>query len=812
MVLAAGILLVGALVVFLAIGKWRNPLNTKDLPKKLGVNIQQDFSGVTYTQARGGKTLFKIHASKVVQLKAGNALLHQVEIELYGEDGTRVDRIEGNEFEYNEKAGVARANGPVEITLMRPEVAPAIAPKANTAQAASTGRKNETLAAAARRAGRGVIHVETSGLVFDRDSGLAKTDKKVEFTMAQASGSAVGAVFDSNGGQLVLGRDVVLNTDRGGAPVKLTAQHAEFDRDAKVCLLRGADALYKGGEVQAQDATVEFREDGSAQQMQASNGVALTTAKGGRLTAPEGLVLFDQHNQPRTGHLEGGVNFGSDTQGRKVSGSAPVMDLAFGGDGTLRSAHLERGVHIESDEVTKTRSGVVRTHRDWESPVADVVFRSAGHGIVDLSSIHGIGGVLMTGETLRGSGPAMPSRMRADAVTASFGKDSELTGIVGVGNAEIEETAANGTRQTTRGDKLTAELVPAKSTKMRERHGGATQIAQATVEGHVVLVEEPAPKPGGKREAAMRATAERAVYDGTSEWLHLYGDPRVKDGALQLAAKRIDVSQATGEAQAQGDVKATWLGGAGNVGNTANGLTLGGEGSTHVVATEAELETKTDEATFRGKARLWQDSNSIAAPLIVLDRKGQTLRAKGEGAKEPVRVVLVGVAGPAGKQAGQMKSTAGPTVIRIRGGELEYAAAKRRVVMTGGAAGDVVAETADGTTRAKEITLDLLQPGSKNGTSGQAAQVERMTAQGNVKISAAGREGTGQELVYTGSTGEYVLTGSASVPPRLTDPAHGSVTGAALIFNSHDDSVRIEGEGRKTTTETTAPRRARMHS
>ena len=402
----------------------------------------------------------------------------------------------------------------------------------------------------------------------------------------------------------------------------------------------------------------------------------------------------------------------------------------------------------------------------------------------------------------------MPSRMRADSVTASFGKHSELTGIVGVGNAEIEETAANGTRQTTRGDRLTAEFAPAKRVKARELYGGATQIAQATVEGHVVLVEKPAQKPGENPESAMRATAERAVYDGTSEWLHLYGDPRVKDGALQLAAKRIDVSQTTGEAQAQGDVKATWLGGAASSRNVADGLTLGGEGPTHVVATEAELQSKTDEATFRGKARLWQDANSIAAPVIVLDRKGQTLRAKGDGAKEPVRVVLVGLTGPEGKQAGQRKSAAATAVIRIHGDELEYAAAKRRVVMTGGASGDVVAETADGTTRAKEITLDLVQPGSRNGASGAAAQVERMMARGQVKISAAGREGTGEELVYTGSTGEYVLTGSSSVPPRLTDPAHGSVTGAALIFNSHDDSVRIEGEGRKTTTETTAPRRA----
>ena len=52
-------------------------------------------------------------------------------------------------------------------------------------------------------------------------------------------------------------------------------------------------------------------------------------------------------------------------------------------------------------------------------------------------------------------------------------------------------------------------------------------------------------------------------------------------------------------------------------------------------------------------------------------------------------------------------------------------------------------------------------------------------------------------MVYTGETGEYVLTGTAAAPPRMTDPVRGSVTGEALIFHSRDDSVSIEGGGRR---------------
>ncbi len=81
-----------------------------------------------------------------------------------------------------------------------------------------------------------------------------------------------------------------------------------------------------------------------------------------------------------------------------------------------------------------------------------------------------------------------------------------------------------------------------------------------------------------------------------------------------------------------------------------------------------------------------------------------------------------------------------------------------------------------------------------------------MTATGHVVLTSQGRRGTGEQLVYSGATGDYVLTGTAAAPPQMTDPERGTVTGEALIFHSRDDSVSIEGGGHETTTETTAPR------
>jgi lipopolysaccharide export system protein LptA len=126
--------------------------------------------------------------------------------------------------------------------------------------------------------------------------------------------------------------------------------------------------------------------------------------------------------------------------------------------------------------------------------------------------------------------------------------------------------------------------------------------------------------------------------------------------------------------------------------------------------------------------------------------------------------------------------------------------------MKAGDLSKVTAETGTESSTSNEVELVLLPVGNHAGKDGGAAQVDRMTARGHVVVNSEGRRGTGEQLVYTSESGEYVLTGTSATPPWMTDPARGKVTGEALIFNSRDDSVSIEGGGRRTTTETTAPK------
>jgi lipopolysaccharide export system protein LptA len=816
LVLVAGVLLVVALGVFLGLAKFRNRFIRKDLPQRLGLNIQEEAKDFVLSHSVGPHMQYKIRASKQVQLKQDGKVmlqLHDVVIELYGEDGGLVDRIAGNEFDYNPNSGIAKADGPVDITAMKPTVAPSIAPKATASQALTTRQKSGSLGTAAQTASSGEIHVQTSGLVFDRNSGEASTNQSVQFTLAQGSGSAIGAKFDAHQGLLTLDREVNLAIQRGEEPVKLFAQHALFDRDEKTCELTAATIRYGNGASSAEDAKVHFRDDGSAERLDAGRGFSVITTTGGRLTAPTGTLEFDEHNQPRRGHLQGGVTMDSENKGRKVHGTSPKMDLVFAAKGELKSAHLERGVQIVSDEQTASPEGDLHAHRSWMSPVLDIAFRNAGKQKVEPAEMHGTGGVTIVTTSQHGTGPASPEKMTADEVTGEFGPGGTLTAVTGRGHTSIAQTGANGTQQTTSGDVLVAHLAPAGATKAANHNsvGGAMQIASATVEGNVVLTQQPAQK-GGAVQPALRATAGRADYDSEGEWLHLTRYPRVKDGALELSSAKLDVSQESGNAFARGNVKATWEA-SGETKPTAktgkanaSGMPsdFGAKGLTHVVAHEAELQ-RSGVATFKGSARLWQQGNSIAAPVIVLDRNRQVLTAEGTDAKKPVQVVLVSAtAEVAGKQGASKQE--GSSVITIRGGELKYSGAERKAVMRAGSAGRVVASTTDVKIKSNEVELFLLPPGNHAGKNGGAAQLDRMTSTGDVEISSGERHGLGEKLVYTGDSGNYVLTGTSSARPSFTDPVRGTVTGEALIFNSRDDSVKVEGDGQKTTTVTTAPK------
>ena len=615
LVLIGGVLLLVAIVIVLVGGKWARHFIQKDLPSRLGINIEQQADGVNYTQTRKGKTIFKIHANRAIRKKSdGSAVLKDVRIELYGEDGSRTDTISGSEFEYDPNAGIATAAGQVEITMMRPAVKPAIAqlsasgakakpgveasgrssqPSASNAVPSSPGSSalSPQLRDVTDAITDGQIHVQTSGLVFHQKDGVATTTQRVDFAVRQGHGTSVGATYDSQKGQLILDRDVELHvqqsTGPSRGPVDIHAAHAEFEHNAMACQLTQAKAEYNGGTARSGNALIHFRDDGSVIRLDGSGGVDLQTVTGSHVTAPTGSVDFDSNNHPRTGLLEGGTTLQMIQPNRQVDGSSPTAHLVFDKQGELSQAHLERGVQFHSrQQVTTAKGASAVVSRSWQSQTADITFApvpgsqhldqtrahnevsSPASSRVEPRTISGYGGVIVTSET-NSAGVTTPSRLVADTLVAGLNPGGTLSSLSGSGHTSFEDRTQAGVRQTGSSDQLEVHFTPESAVKQGSGTGapgvsrsGAADIASIVQIGHVVLNQEPsnASSSASVAQSGIQATADRADYDGKSEVLHLTGTPRVHDNGMNLSAERVDFSRATGDAFAHENVRASWIG------------------------------------------------------------------------------------------------------------------------------------------------------------------------------------------------------------------------------------------------------------
>ncbi len=204
LILIFGGALVAAIAAFFVLGRWQVRRLGHDLPYGLGSAIKQSTEGFTYSESQGGHTIYTLHASKAVQYKSdGHAELHDVSITLYGAQGAPVNRIYGKDFDWDPVHGIARAMGEVQIDF----------------QGAATPASQAAKSPAEDGESRSTVHVKTSGLVFNKQTGLASTTEKIEFRLAEAAGSATGASFDSQSGVVILTADVAFNSSVNGNPL-----------------------------------------------------------------------------------------------------------------------------------------------------------------------------------------------------------------------------------------------------------------------------------------------------------------------------------------------------------------------------------------------------------------------------------------------------------------------------------------------------------------------------------------------------------------------------------------------------------------
>ena len=820
-------LLVMVIAGFLGYAHYRAHRFLTNLPKKLGVDIRRETNGYTYSQSVQGRTVYTIHAAKAVERSDGKVTLHDVGIVLYGRNQDRDDRIYGKQFEYDQAAEVIRAVGEVHIDLQAPEAADAgkkmdYASGKDLQGNGSQEKKDERL-----------VHVTTSGLVFLRKLGVAATDNDIEFESGGLTGHAIGADYNSDTGVLVLHSAVRVNGLQHDRPVAMTASRAELDRpDQKVLLTQARYVSVSeascGQTVEAQHVVVHLRKDGSAERVEAEGDVTLTNGEGGKVAAPRGEMMLNAQNQPQSAGMSGGLRYSADDPLRQAQGVAAAGRATFDKAGRLDRVVMVGSVHLQEKVKTAEDANAAWSERELSAGTVELALDADAAGKAQLQDAKASGDARLTVMDVGardGRAGTTSSELAGDVLTAHFvriGNADHIAEVHGDGHTMLRKVDVKGVVNTSSADSLVAHFrsAPASSrgtahSGTRESSGsgqGADEIASAVEQGNVAMTQLALQTPGETAPVEERVTAERAVYDGGLQRTTLTGNVQVSDGTSVLWSDHVVTEQQSGDATADGSVKASYR-------------QPGGTGEpVHVQAARAELKHDAQVAIFHGvagrPARLWQGASQVDAPVLQFEQKQQRLLAHGEGEGTPMAVQTVLVSnGPAAKtdsgNAGTKAVVGGgkTNVIRVQSRELAYSEKARRADFTGG----VEVESANGDMRGQQfaVYLQAVVSGvkSEQGTSGEkfgsttgkdrgvaangfmGGSVERVVASGHIEISQPGRRATGEQMVYTASDGMFVLTGTSAVLPKVVDDERGTVTGTSLRFHAGDENVVVSNEG-----------------
>jgi lipopolysaccharide export system protein LptA len=764
-VLLMGAVLIAVILGFFAYTRYRLSHFGRDLPGKLGVNIQQDANGFTFSKSQRGHTLFTLHASRLIQYKGGgHATLHDVNITLYGRDNSRNDHVYGSDFEYDPAAGVARAMGKVHLDVQAP------------AGTRGTLPQNRT------------VHAETSDLVFNQKTGEARTEAPVTFSVADAQGSATGAVYDSNQGVLVLQKAVHFQATLSKGPLVLTADHAEFNRTTRQLALLKDDVRYAGEHNTSQEALIYFRENGTVEKVEGIGHVNMQDDQGRQLHASAVDVEMDERGNTQRAMLDGGLLFSANEGPHSIHGDANSGSLLLGPDGELRRVEMRNAVTIVDQETGRPGDPHGSITREVRGSSVIIDFAEKG-GHAEAQELVASGGAALSEHTLYSDSAAQTTLMKGETIQATLREGRALHTLHAVGDTYLNNTNPSGVSQTSTGDTLDINFAqqPDHPQKRTRDQIPPSLVEKAVQRGHVDIEQV---KPANSRQNKpwhSHATADMATLDGPREILHLEGTPHLSDDEAEMTSQSIDFYRLSGAVTADHDVKVTLHQG------------VSAQAPVHAVAEKVFFDHDRDEAILYGaaqKARLWQAANAIAAPMIVLDRHDQTLLAKGgeNGGR------MEGVFADPGS-----KATGSAAVVRAEANTFLYSALQHK----GTFQGDVIAHQASGMLRADRAEVLMTSAGQESGATrvpNPRGSLESLTAQGNVQVDQDLRKGGGDRLVYTASDGKFTLYGRNGKPARLSDPQHGTVSGAALIFTNRGDSVEVDGGTARAVTETQVPK------
>src|SRR5271166_6159138 len=719
---------------------WVAHREKQNAPAPLAQNEEKRFTTLHFKKVEGSRTIFDLAASKSTDLKGQDiSLLEDVKIVAYGKNGDRNDVIHTQSCRYAKTDGSIQCDGNVQFELQTAADAARIA-------ADPAGKPS-------------IIHIDTTGMTFERATGLAQTVQPVKFSFPNGSGDGIGAEYQSAAGHLRLIRDVHLQIQpaaltpakKGSAPptpVELRGSSMEIDKTSHVVNLFGpATALSSIQKLTAGEFTLMLDEEFRAQTLIATPG---SLNQRPQLSAHGAKGDSTLHAEKLTAHLSPqGWTSSVEAEGQ-VEGSSP--------SGNLRA---ERGEMEMWPQVNQARLLTLHgnVHVDSRDPKTGLA-RSVTTNALQLSFSGGKPGEanrVQHAETLaRGAmewldAGAVKSKLAADKLALEFGAQGKAQLLNATGTVQSQREFPGRPVQTATAATGVAQLSP----------GG--DWSQITLRGNVRL-----------QEADRNAEAQQAVFVHAAQTTVLTGQAVVRDSSSETHAPKITFLQSTGDIEAEGPVRST------DFSSKSTSLQMS-PAPANLSADHMHANSKSNRALYTGHARLWQGPSVLEADSIELLRATRVLNATGH-----VRGVF--------PQAPQPGTSAAPPAWHVSSGLLTYWDAEDRAHLEK----DVYVQSADQKMRSPQLEMYFTRTGSNQRGSGGTSEISRAVGTGGVVVEQLDRRGTAEQGVYTAAEEKFVLTGGT---PTLFDPNEGTTVGRELTFYRADDTIIVDsGNGLRTVT------------
>ncbi|MBZ5661970.1 MAG: LPS export ABC transporter periplasmic protein LptC [Acidobacteriia bacterium] len=741
---------------------WLAKQAAKKAPPAVPPSIEQRSNEFSYSKVEGQRTIYTIRASHTTEFKEGSRnLLEDVDIVVYGKKGERNDTLRTRACDFISNTGRISCAGDVQIKL----------------------QANEGASGAAN-----AIQVVTSGVSFDRDSGLARTDKPVTFRWPAGEGRAVGVIYDSNAGTLNLVRDVDLSISPSSpAPtankeiteasleknLHLTGNSMEFHRESRTVQVQG--------DVHAQQLTHEFTADNLLLSLDEAFHAQRLTASGHpqlRETDPQGPITLTADEIASAWRPDGSiasVDASGSVQGARstpagndqVQAGHVRMDLATS-QNLLRLMTASNGVTL-----TSTSAAVTGGTRRVESDALEVHFSSNPRTRqTQVESVNTLAPAHVDWRNVslvNGKQVPQTMRMSGQQMNLKFGAQNQLQQLASSGGVEVMRKVGDAPEQTTASRELIA----------RFSNAGEWSTIDQTGDVHF--------RDGQRNAQGDRAHADRAANDVT-----LDGSVVFADTTTRTTARTATFLQGSNTLRADGNVLTTELSAA------AGSISKFAPEPSHVSADHLVADTARGHAVYTGGGRLWQGQSVIQADTIELDSASRTVLARGN-----VRGVFPEAAWSPAPGQGSLQthsrtpdknsSKAGNSAAslgHVWGGLLTYWDQESRARIEQNARVD----SEQGSIQANQI--DLIFSGSDAASANK--QLSRAVATGNVAVRQEDRRGTSNRAEYTASEGKFVLSEGN---PTLYSSTGDTTTGRQLTFFFADDRIVVDSaDGSKTVT------------